>query len=85
MLNMTTDGNQTRNRIVAIVSRVFGLSPEVVEQGVSPDKVDNWDSEKHVELIVALEDHFGCMFEAEEVPELTSLEQIEAIVSRHGQ
>ena len=82
---MTTGGNQTRNRIVAIVSRVFGLSPEVVEQGVSPDKVDNWDSEKHVELIVALEDHFGCMFEAEEVPELTSLEQIEAIVSRHGQ
>jgi len=30
--------------------------------------VDGWDSEKHVELVVALEEQFGCMFEAEEVP-----------------
>jgi acyl carrier protein len=73
-----------RRRIVEVVSAVFGLPPEVVARGVSPDRIERWDSEKHVELVVALEERFGCMFEAEEVPELTSLEQMEAIIGRHG-
>ena len=67
-----------------MVSEVFELPPEVIERGISPETVKGWDSEKHVVLLVALEDHFGCMFEAEEVPELISLEQIEEIVTRHG-
>jgi acyl carrier protein len=75
---------QIKRGIIEVVSGVFGLPPHVVEQGVSPDRVANWDSEKHVELVVALEEHFGCMFEAEEVPELTSLDQMEAIIGRHG-
>ena len=76
--------NQVRKRIVNVVSTVFELPLDVVERGISPDSVVGWDSERHVELIVALEDHFGCMFEVEEIPELISLEQIEEIVTRHG-
>lgn len=76
--------SELRNRIVTVVSDVFKLSPDVVARGIAPDQVDGWDSEKHVELVVALEEHFGCMFEAEEVPELTSLEQMESIISRHA-
>ncbi len=74
-----------KSQIIAVVSGVFALPPEVVAEGVSPDRIETWDSEKHVELVVALEDHFGCMFEPEEVPELISLEQMETIISRHGQ
>lgn len=81
---MSEDGRQIRSQVVAILSQVFGVPPDVVEQGIGPDSVERWDSEKHVELVVALEEHFGCMFEAEEVPELTSLEQIEAAIARHG-
>jgi acyl carrier protein len=76
--------SELRNRIITVVSGVFKLPPEVVARGVTPDQVDGWDSEKHVELVVALEEQFGCMFEAEEVPELTSLEQMESIISRHA-
>ncbi|MCK6555844.1 acyl carrier protein [Candidatus Binatia bacterium] len=72
-----------RNRIIDVVSGVFKLAPEVVARGVTPDQVEGWDSEKHVELVVALEERFGCMFEAEEVPELTSLDQMESIIGRH--
>lgn len=75
--------SELRNRIVTVVSGVFKLPPDVVARGVAPDQVEGWDSEKHVELVVALEEHFGCMFDAEEVPELTSLEQMESIISRH--
>lgn len=81
---MTADPNDVRQRIVAVVSRVFGLDPETVARGVGPDSVSKWDSAKHVELVVALEDEFGCMFEAEEVPELTALERMEEAVRRHA-
>lgn len=76
--------SELRNRIIGVVSRVLKISPEVVARGVTPDQVEGWDSEKHVELVVALEEHFGCMFEAEEVPELTSLDEMEQIISRHA-
>ena len=81
---MSENQRAMRAQIVEVVSTVFGLPIDVVEQGISPERVENWDSERHVELVVALEKRFACMFEAEEVPELTSIEQMEAIISRHG-
>ncbi len=81
---MTHNHRRIRDQIIEVVSGVFDLPREVVERGVSPEHMENWDSEKHVELVVALEERFGCMFEAEEVPELTSIEQMEAIISRHA-
>jgi len=81
---MSRDNGYMREQIIEVVSAVFGLPRDVVERGVDPEQIENWDSEKHVELVVALEERFGCMFEAEEVPELTSIEQMEAIISRHA-
>lgn len=76
--------NHLRERIVEVVSTVFRLPAAAVASGISPEQIEGWDSEKHVELVVALEERFGMMFEAEEVPELTSLEQMEAIITRHA-
>ena len=81
---MNGNVNQLRRRIMEVLSEVFGLPLDVVKRGITPDTVIGWDSERHVELVVALEEHFGCMFEVEEIPELISLEQIEEIVTRHG-
>ena len=79
-----TDRQQLRTDIIAVVSGILGLPADEVARGVSPDAVERWDSEKHVELVVALEDRFGCLFDADEVPELTSLERMEEIIARHG-
>lgn len=79
-----TDPQELRREIVAVVSTVLGLPADEIARGVSPESVERWDSEKHVELVVALEDRFGCMFEADEVPELTSLERMQEILTRHG-
>jgi len=80
---MNVQQDEIRQRIIAVVSEIFGLTPEAVAQGISPDAVQGWDSEKHVRLVVALEEQFGILFDPEEVPELTSLQQMEAIVARH--
>jgi len=81
---MSENRQSIRERIVGVLSEVFGLAPSSVALGVSPEKVDGWNSEKHVVLVMALEEHFGCMFEAEDIPELVSLERIEEIIKRHG-
>jgi acyl carrier protein len=81
---MSNSHNDVRSGIVEVVSRVFSLPPAVVEAGVSPDTIEGWDSGKHVELVVALEGRFGCMFDPEEIPDLTSLAQMEAAIRRHG-
>ena len=79
-----TDPTDLRREIIAVVSTVLDLPAEAVARGISPDTVERWDSEKHVELVVALEDRFGCEFDADEVPELTSLERMQEILARHG-
>ena len=81
---MNAHATPIRRHIVEVVGAVFGLPADTVEAGVSPENVESWNSEKHVELVVALEERFGCMFDAEEVPELTSLERIEMIIRRHA-
>jgi acyl carrier protein len=81
---MSDQSNRIKERIIETASAVFKMPADVVENGISPDTVKGWDSVKHVEFMVALEDCFGCMFDVEEIPELISLERIEEVVARHA-
>jgi acyl carrier protein len=80
---MSMQNAEIRQGVVEVFSTVFHVPAEVVAAGVSPEGIEGWTSEKHVELVVALEERFGMMFEAEEVPDLISLEQMESIISGH--
>jgi len=73
-----------RTDIITVFSEVFGVAPEGVGDDAGPATIDGWNSVRHVELVVALEERFDCMFDPEEVPELTSLQRIEEILRRHG-
>lgn len=73
-----------RDDIIAVFAQVFGRAPEQFGEDTTPANVEGWDSVRHVELVVALEERFGCMFDPEEVPELTSLTRIEDILRHHG-
>jgi len=73
-----------RTDIITVFSEVFGVAPEGVGDDAGPTTIEGWNSVRHVELVVALEERFGCMFDPEEVPELTSLQRIEEILRRHG-
>jgi acyl carrier protein len=73
-----------RADIIAVFAQVFGRAPEQFGDDTAPANVDGWDSVRHVELVVALEERFNCMFDPDEVPDLTSLARIEDILKRHG-
>ena len=73
-----------RDDIITVFAQVFGRAPEQFGDDTAPATVEGWDSVRHVELVVALEERFNCMFDPDEVPELTSLTRIEDILKRHG-
>lgn len=73
-----------RDSIIEVFSEVFGLPREQFGDETAPANVKGWDSARHVELVIALEERFNCMFDPEEVADLTSLTRIEEILRRHG-
>ena len=67
-----------RNRVVRIVSAVFGVSSDSIDDHTSPDTVTTWDSMQHLQLVLALEQEFGVAFEVEEIE---AMQRVGVIVS----
>jgi acyl carrier protein len=65
-------------RVRSVLAGVFGVGPEMLEAESAMDTVDGWDSFTHVQAIVALEAEFGVKFQAWRIPEITTVERIEA-------
>jgi acyl carrier protein len=65
------------------MSAVFGVPVESIPDNASPHEIRAWDSLKHMTLVMALEEEFGISFEDDELPVLTTVEAIVAIVTSH--
>ena len=58
-----------KDRLFMIVSQVMDVPLEEVDETSSPDTVEDWDSLRHMNLILALEEEFDITFSDEEIPE----------------
>lgn len=67
-------------RIYATMSAVFGVPTAQLNEDSSVDTVDAWDSIKHLELVIALEQGFSVEFADDEIAELVSFKLIRNIV-----
>jgi acyl carrier protein len=65
-----------------VFADVFEMAIEDVRVGLSPDNVENWDSTRHLSLVIALEQEFHIQFEPEEIEQLLSFELIQSLVSQ---
>ena len=67
------------NKIADIFSSLFGrkISPDA---DFSMENQSDWDSMKHIEIIMTLEDELNTSFEAGDIPNMTSLAEIIAKV-----
>ncbi len=48
----------------------------------SPQNIENWDSVRHLNLVLALEQDFSLQFEPEEIDQLNNVGEIVTVVSR---
>jgi acyl carrier protein len=69
------------NRIKKVMSAVFEIPVEQINNESSPDNIELWDSLRHMQLVVALEEEFNIRFEDEEISEMLNYQLIHHIVS----
>jgi len=62
------------------MSKVLGVEVDEIGDDSSPDTIDNWDSLRHMNLILALEQEFGVTIGDEEVSTLISYPLIVLVV-----
>ena len=63
-------------KIYEIAGLVFGIWPSSLDLDSSTETLKNWDSAKHIDFILALEDEFKIEFDEEKVLEMLSLELV---------
>jgi len=67
--------------IKEVMAQVLQVDARSIDEGTSTDSVERWDSLRHMQLILALEDEFGIQFPDEMIPDLLNYAALEAAVS----
>ena len=68
-------------KIKQVMSAVFEIPVESIVDDASSDNIENWDSLRHLNLILALEEEFGVSIPDEEVGNLVNYKLIELIIN----
>lgn len=68
------------NRIKKVMSAVFEIPNIEISEASTMDTVESWDSLKHMNLVIALEDEFQITIPDEEVGNLISYRLINLIL-----
>lgn len=64
----------TYDKARQIFCQIMEISPDTLPAEITPDTIGNWDSVRHLNLVLALEDAFGMEFDEDEVHDLLSLD-----------
>ena len=73
-----------QSRVNNVMSAVFEISIDQISEDSSPDTIESWDSLKHMNLVIALEEEFDCQFSDSEILDLLSYKLIMTILNDHG-
>ncbi len=68
----------------SVVAEVLHVPVESITDETAMGTVSRWDSLKHMELIMAVEDTFGLTFDGDEIATMTSVPAMEALLRAKG-
>jgi len=68
-------------KIYQLMSTVFEIPVEEISEESSLDSIESWDSIRHLNLILAIEEEFGITIPDEEVGNLINYKLIELIIN----
>jgi acyl carrier protein len=64
-----------------VIAEALGISVDELTPESGIDRTRNWDSLKHMEVLMNIEAHFEIMFEAHELTTLTTIAEISNTLS----
>ncbi len=71
-------------KLKEVLSRIFNVSLATITEDASPDTIENWDSLRHMNLVLALEEEFDVEFTDDQVVEILSYKLIKIVLQEHG-
>jgi acyl carrier protein len=67
-----------------LMADVFGVEIGQITEDASIDTIEAWDSVRHLNLVLALEERFGISFTEQETVEILNYELVRVILRDHG-
>ena len=71
-------------KILEVMSSVFEVELTSLNEESSIDNIENWDSLRHLNLILALEEEFNITIPDEEVGDLVNYKLIKLVVNEQS-
>jgi len=71
-------------KLKTVISNVFELTSDKIDELTTMESIEQWDSLKHLQLVMEIEEKFGVVFETEEILEITSFIGIKDILRNKG-
>ncbi len=76
---------EAEGRIRNVMAAVFDIPAAEITDDASPHDIKTWDSLKHINLVLALEDEFDIHFDEAEIPSLVNFRIIAATVRAYAE
>ncbi len=70
-------------KIKNVMASVFEVKASEINEASSPDSIINWDSLRHMNLIVALEEEFEVVFNEDDISNMLNYKLIKFTLEEH--
>jgi acyl carrier protein len=70
------DKEEMGNRIKKVMGKILDIDPARINEETSNDKVKRWDSLRHMNLVLAVEQEFGIEFDDQQIPKMLNYKEI---------
>jgi len=74
----------SEHNLKQVFSDVFGVDPGEINDATTIDTIEQWDSLKHLNLVLALEEQFNVTLSEEETLQILSYPLIKLVLAEHG-
>jgi acyl carrier protein len=74
----------SEDKLKQVLADVFGLDVKTINDTTSVDTVAEWDSLRHLNLVLALEQQFNIVLSGEQTVQILSYPLIKIVLEEHG-
>ena len=71
-------------KLKRVLANIFNINIDEIDDATSVDSVPQWDSLKHLNLVLALEHEFNITLSTEQTIEILNYPLIKAVLGEHG-
>jgi len=71
------------NRIKKVIADVLLIEVDQIDDNLSPETIESWDSMNQMNIVVALEEEFDIQISDEDIIEMLNLKLINSIISEY--